>query len=884
MQKSPHFHSYSSNFFAFSSMHFFRKTILGVLLVCTGLNAAAQVIQAPSAPTSAPSSVPSGVPRSTQGQAPAGQTAPTQGGTRSQGQSGTTQQGTNQQGTRGQSQGQTGTGTGTTQQGTNQQGGRTQTGQQGTGTTQQGQQTGVDANGAKSTGAVDEPMQDLTDAAQKTDEELLRERELAAQRRKLFGYQLFTNPGNAGLFQPNLNIATPKGYVVGPADQLNISIYGFSEATYLTTVNPDGFIYIQRVGPIHVSGLTIEQAKVRIQDRLAKIFVGLKSGPYGAANTYMVVTLGDIRSIRVTVTGEAIRPGTYTVSSLSTAMNVIYQAGGPSEIGSFRNVQVIRSNRVVASLDLYDFLITGVQRNDIRLQDNDNIRFSTFKSHVEINGSTRRNNIFEMLPGEPMNRLLELAGGFSSNAYKARVKVTRFTNRELKMIDVVESEFPNFPMEDGDQVSVESVLVRFENQVGIQGAVFRPGVFSLDQNKTLKQLIASAEGLKGEAFTGRIQIVRTREDMAIENISLNLADIINGTKPDVELKREDQVIIPSRFEMAEFAEISITGEVITPIPATPYVANMTLEDLILRAGGFRESAASAQIEVVRRKKDVDVNSKSAQVSEIFRFNVDRDLSIKPSDSQFMLYPYDQVIVRRSPNYRIQTFVNIEGEVVIPGEYPVITKDQRISDLVKMAGGLTPFAYVQGATLVRAVQLSEAEIELRQQTISELADDSPKAVVKDDVKTTSTQQLIGISLQKIIANPGSMEDMILQEGDILRVPKQLETVRVGGEVLLPTTAKFRRGQTFQDYISQAGGFTSRSARKRAYVVYANGSADRTRRFAFFNVYPRVEPGSEIIVPQQTRGELTPLQVISSTTGILGSVMTLITTVLAFRLLR
>ncbi|WP_229311386.1 polysaccharide biosynthesis/export family protein [Larkinella rosea] len=859
-------------------MQFFRKTILGVLLACTGLNAAAQVIQAPSAPTSAPSTLPAGVPRPTQGTVPAGQTAPIQGGNRSQGQGGQT--GTTQQGTRGQSQGQTGT----TQQGTTQQGTRGQTGQQGTGTTQQGQQSGTDANGAKSSNATDDPIQDVDNTQEKTETELLRERELAAQRRKLFGYELFNNPGNSGMFQPNLNIATPKGYVVGPGDQLNINIYGFSEATYLSVVNPDGFIYVQRVGPIHVSGLSIEQAKVRILDRLAKIYVGLKSGPYGAANTYMVVTLGDIRSIRVTVTGEAIRPGTYTVSSLSTAMNVIYQAGGPSEIGSFRNVQVIRSNRVVASLDLYDFVTTGVQRNDIRLQDNDNIRFSTFKSHVEINGSTRRNNIFELLPGEPMSRLLELAGGFSSNAYKARVKVTRFTNRELKVIDVIDSEFANFPMEDGDQVAVESVLVRFENQVGIQGAVFRPGVFSLDQNKTLKQLIASAEGLKGEAFTGRIQIVRTREDMAIENISLNLADILNGVKPDVELKREDQVIIPSRFEMAEFAEISITGEVITPIPATPYVSNMTLEDLILRAGGFKESAASAQIEVVRRKKDVDVNSKSAQVSEIFRFNVDRDLSIKPSDSQFLMYPYDQVIVRRSPNYRIQTFVNVEGEVVMPGEYPVVTKDQRISDLVKMAGGITPFAYVQGATLVRAVQLSEAELELRQQTIQELADDSPKAVVKTEATKQATEQLIGISLQKILANPGSQEDMILQEGDLLRIPKQLETVRVGGEVLLPTTAKYRSGQTFQDYISQAGGFTSRSARKRAYVVYANGSADRTRRFAFFNVYPRVEPGSEIIVPQQTRGELTPLQVISSTTGILGSVMTLITTVLAFRLLK
>ncbi|GAB3330381.1 SLBB domain-containing protein [Larkinella ripae] len=864
-------------------MQFFHKTILGLLLVCTGLNATAQVIQAPSAPTSAPSTLPAGVPRPTQGQVPGttGTTPRSQGAT----QPGATQQGTRSQA--GQPTGQQGQGTGTTQQGgrtqTGQAGQAGQAGQQGTvpGTQlQQGQQIGADGNSAN---ATDEPIQEVAGDQQKTEQELLRERELAAQRRKLFGYQLFNDPANANTFQPNLNIATPKGYVVGPNDQLNINIYGFSEAVYPTTVNPDGFIYVPRVGPIHVSGLTIDQAKTRIFERLSKIFVGLKNGPYGAANTYMVVTLGDIRSIRVTVTGEAIRPGTYSVSSLSTAMNVIYQAGGPNEIGSFRNVQVIRNNRVAATLDLYDFLTTGIQRNDIRLQDNDNIRFAPFKSHVEINGSARRNNIFEMLPGETMSRLLDLSGGFTSNAYKARVKVTRFTNRELKVVDVIESEFPNFVMVDGDQVVVEAVLARYENQVGIQGAVFRPGVYSLDQNKSLKQLINSAEGLKGEAFTGRVQIVRTRDDMAIENISLNLANIISGTEPDVELKREDQVIIPSRFEMAEFAEISIVGEVITPIEATPYVANMTLEDLILRAGGLKESAAAAQIEVVRRKKDVDITSKTAQVSEIFRFNVDRDLSIKSTDSKFPLFPYDQVIVRRSPNYQEQTFVNVDGEVVMPGEYPIITKDQRISDLIKMAGGLSPFAYPEGATLVRTIQLSEAEQQMRQQTITELADDSPKAVVKAGAVDQSQEQQIGISLRKILNSPGSTEDMILQEGDVLRIPKQLETVRVGGEVLLPTTAKFRKGQTFQDYISQAGGFTSRSARKRAYVVYANGSADRTRRFAFFNVYPRVEPGSEIIVPQSTKGELTPLQIIQSTTGIAGSIIGLVTTLVALRAL-
>ncbi|WP_128545204.1 SLBB domain-containing protein [Larkinella soli] len=866
-------------------MLFVRKTILGVALLCTGINAVAQVTPAPSAP-SAPATAPATAqPRPSApaggntarpgatGPAPAGQsqgTLPGQVPGQTQGQ----------QGPRGQGQTQ-----GQGQQGGNQQGGRTGagTGQQGAGQTGQAGQLGPGPQGSNASETQDLSQDEQAEQAL-TEQERLREQELAAQRRKLFGYQTFNDPNNAATFQPNLNIATPKGYVVGPGDQLNINIYGFSEATFLLPVNPDGFVYVQRVGPIHVAGLTIEQARTRILDRLSKIYVGLKSSSYGPANTYLIVTLGDIRSIRVSVTGEAIRPGTYTLSSLSTALNAIYQAGGPSELGSFRNVQVIRNNRVVGTLDLYDYLTSGIQRNDIRLQDNDNIRFTTYKTHVEVTGSVKRNNIFELLPGETMSRLLELAGGFTSNAYKSRIKITRFTNRELKVVDVVESEFGNFQLQDGDNVAVESVLARYENQVGIQGAVYRPGTYSLDQNKTLKQLLSSAEGLKGEAFTGRIQIVRTRDDMAIENISLNLADIINGTAPDVELKREDQVVIPSRFDMAEFANVSIVGEVITPINSTAYISNMTLEDLLLQAGGLKESAAASQVEVIRRKKDVDVTSTSAQISEIYRFNIDRDLSIKPSDTKFLLAPYDQVVVRRSPNYQEQTFAFVDGEVLMPGQYPLKTKDQRISDIIKMSGGLSPYAYVDGATLVRQVQISQAEQAMRQQTITELADDSPKAIVNLDTSTEGREDLIGINLRKILSNPGSSEDMILREGDVVRIPKMLETVRVGGEVLLPTTAKFRRGQSFQDYISQAGGFTSRSARKRAYVVYANGSADRTRRFAFFNVYPRVEPGSEIIVPQQTRGELTPQQVISSTTGIVTSLMTLITAVLAFRALR
>jgi protein involved in polysaccharide export with SLBB domain len=763
--------------------------------------------------------------------------------------------------------------------------GRTTQGQTGpNGQNGQNGQTNTDANAETAEGDV--PLQANEEATDKefqelTPEEALRKREQAALRRKLYGYEIFNNPDLATTFQPNLNIATPVNYVLGTGDQLNVNIYGYSQDAIKQSITPEGNIYLPSgIGPVHVAGLTVDAAKARINERLSKIYVGLKNSAYGPKNTYLEVTLGNIRSIRVSVLGEAIKPGTYTISSLSSAMNVIYAAGGPSELGSFRNVQVIRNGRVAATIDLYDLLLTGVLRNNIRLQDNDNIRIPGFVSHVELQGNTRRNNIFEMLPGETMERLLFYGGSFTANAYKKRVKVTRLTNREIKVIDVLDDQFKTFPMQDGDIAVVEAVLNRFENQVTIGGAVFRPGTYSLDQNKTLKELLASAEGLKGDALAGRVNVVRTREDMSSENITVDLGKILAGTEPDLPLMREDQVIVTSKFDLAEYGEISIQGEVNRP-GALGYRANMTLEDAFVLVGGLKESAAVSQVEVIRRKRDVDPTSATAQIADVFRFSIDRNLELS-NDSKFTLQPYDQVIVRRSPNYQIQTFADVEGEVILPGSYPIKTKDQKISDLITMAGGLTPQAYVPGATLIRTVKLSEAELAQRQRSVTELSDDNNrKAAVEVETVEENKQEAIGIDLRRILARPGSSEDILLQEGDLLRIPKRLETVRIQGEVLLPTTVKFRSNQTFQDYISQAGGFTERSMRKRAFVVYANGSVDRTRRFMFFNVYPRVEPGAEVIIPQRRTNPLTPQQIISTATGIASGLIGLITTILALQ---
>ena len=731
---------------------------------------------------------------------------------------------------------------------------------------------------------LDDINQNQEQEIQENGYEAARARERLEIRRKIFGTALFSDPAASNPFQPNMSMATPRNYIVGPGDQLNIRLYGFSESDFSQTVSQEGYVYFAQatgIGPVLVSGLTVEQAKARMVSRLSSKFVGLRRSTYGPQNTFLEVSLSGIRSIRVTVTGDAIRPGTYTLSSLSTVMNAIYQAGGPNELGSFRKVQLIRNNRVVATLDLYDYLLNGTQSNDFRLQDNDNIRFTTFIQRVEIIGTVKRNNIFEMLKGETLDRLLFYAGDFASNAYKGRVKVTRLTDRERKVVDVTAPEYKTFVMLDGDVVGVEQLLDRFENQLTIEGAVFRPGQYSLDQNKTLKQLIASAEGLKGDAFTGRISIVRTREDLAIENITVNLENILAGSLPDITLQREDQIIIPSRFDLAEAASVSVQGEVNIPKEGIPFMANMTLNDALLRSGGLKESAAASQVEVVRRKKDVDPTSASAQVAQIIRFSVNRDLSINADENKFVLEPFDQIIVRRSPNYLVQTYANIEGEVILPGSYAIRSKDQKVSDLIGLAGGLTPQAYVPGATLVRRVTLSPDEIARQQQSIQELANDATRSSVEVETISVDKPEAIGINLKRILENPASPENIQLQAGDILRIPKLLETVRIQGEVLLPTTVKFRTGQTFQDYISQSGGFTSKSQRKRSFVVYANGSVDRTRRFMFFNIYPRVEPGSEVVIPRQTSTPLTPQQILGQATAITSSILTLILGVLAFR---
>lgn len=710
-----------------------------------------------------------------------------------------------------------------------------------------------------------------------------RQKELTKIRKKIFGSQIFNNENLT--FTPNTTLATPRDYTIGPGDELLVYIYGFSQQKFTLLVNSDGFVFMDKSigGAVQLAGRTIEQAQKELIQRLSPHYVGLGM-PNSGAQTYLQITLGRIRTIRVTVLGEVITPGTYSISSLSTALNALHLTGGPNELGSFRDIKVIRKNQVVAKLDLYELLMKGSLESDIRLQDNDVIQVDVFQKRIELKGNFKRPGIYELLKSEPLAKAIHYAGGFTQDAYSARLKVIGITPKEKKITDVSADDFEKYIPSNGDETTAEVILNRFQNMVTIMGAIYRPGQYSLDQNKSLLELISNADGLRGDAFLGRINITRTREDLSVENITLNLNDIYDKKVDDLLLKREDLITIPSKFELREGAFIRVTGELNKgPVQDFPYTSNLTLEDIILSAGGFRESAAASHVDVVRRKKDVNVQSSSAQIADIFTFNISRDLTLDANESRFVLEPFDEVIVRNASNYQPQTFIVFEGEVVGAGTYGLKNKDEKLSDLLVRAGGLTAQAYVRGATLIRKVALSKQELDLRQKAVAEVADDAKKGVFQVETVEKEKPEAIGINLEKILENPGGKEDIILQDGDIIRIPKRLETVRVQGELLFPTTVKYSGGN-FIDYISRAGGFTRTSLKRKSYVIYPNGSVDRTRKFLFFNKYPHIEPGSEIIVPVRTASDLAEAQkAINSIIGISQTFMVLVTTVLAFKAL-
>lgn len=731
--------------------------------------------------------------------------------------------------------------------------------------------------------------------------------EIARQqlRERIFGYSIFAE----GIYKPDptQTIGTPMDYTIGPDDNLLLYINGYAELPEMDlVVNRDGFITMPRVGNVNVAGKTIDEARKILLNRWARFIPSLLGSGGNSAPTKLTLTLGQTRPVNVFVTGEVVTPGSYTLTSLSSAFNALYEAGGPNEIGTFREVRILRNNKVISTFDIYDFLIDGTTVGAIRVQDNDIVNVGYYRKHIEMVGNVKRPKIYEAKGNEKLGDVLRFAGGFADNAYRARLTIKRITDTgERSILEVKKDDFDTFELVTGDVITAAPVLDRFENIITLEGAVMRPGEYSIDSNPSLKTLLDNAQGLREDAFTGRITVMRTRADQTVQIITLNLKDIINGEAEDLLLTRLDRIIIPSNFDMVQQSYVQISGEVnnieeqvandptainspdvvaITNSVRFPYMSNMTLEDVILMAGGFKESAKASQVEVIRRVRNSDARAADATISEQFVFDVSRDLSLDGNDTNFQLFPFDEVIVRKSPNYQEQQYVVLQGEVLNPGQYAIISKGDNISDLVKKSGGLTDLAYVKGATLIRSRVISEFEAQQTANALGQIAAEVRKGSF--DVATGSEirQEFVGINLEKILQNPDSDENIIIQEGDILSIPKRLETVQVQGALLYPNTVKYNDDMNFLDYVSQAGGFTRASLRRSAYIKYPNGSVDRTRRFLMFNVYPKVEPGSEIYVPTKGLASLTPQQLLQQGISITSTLFTLILSVLAFRSIR
>jgi len=691
-------------------------------------------------------------------------------------------------------------------------------------------------------------------------------------RSKIFGASLFANSNLT--FEPNLRLATPMDYQIGPDDEILIDIYGYSEASYQLKVSPEGNINVPLIGVVPVSGATIEQASSRIRTRLASVYPAIRTGA-----TSVSISLGNIRSIRVVLTGDVVKPGTYTLPSVATVFNALYASGGPTENGSFRTIQIIRSGSVIAVLDVYDFLLYGSLKNNIRLQDQDVIRIPTYRNRVEISGQVKRNGIFETMSGETLADLLRFAGDFNERAYRARIKVLKNTETERKIEDITAAQFATYQPSSGDQFFVEEILNRFENRVRVNGAVFRPGEYELTSGLSLSQLIRKAEGLKEDAFVNRGYITRLKNDLTTEVISFNTAEIVSGAAKDIMLKREDVVTIPSIFDLREEYKLTIDGEVRNP-GTFAYAENMTLEELIIKAGGLRESALPKRVEIARRIRNNTSLSDTMVTAQVFFVDIDRDLK---KAYNFILKPFDIVSVRPAPGYEVQRQVRIEGEVLYPGNYTITNKNERISDLVRRAGGLTTLAYKDGASLKRTgKKLTQSDVEAEQYKIQQfhalqkLNNDSADVNLND---VSVRNDYVGIDLPRILRKPKASFDLILEDGDVINVPKQLQTVKVSGEVLSPSSVLYAGSKGFKNYIRESGGFSPKALKKRSYIIYASGSVASTRKFLLFNHFPSVKPGAEIFVPtkEERKNRLSTSEIVAISTG-LATIATLIFTVL------
>lgn len=677
----------------------------------------------------------------------------------------------------------------------------------------------------------------------------------------VFGRNIFTSRNLT--FAPSANLPTPTNYVLGPGDEVIIDIWGTNQATIRQTISPDGTINIPDVGMISLNGMTIKQADAYMKRKLGQIY----SVDGDDAKSEIKLTLGNIRTIQVNMMGEVANPGTYYLSSLSNIYHALHRAGGVSHLGTLRDIQLIRKGKVVATVDIYEFIRSG-KMNEIILEEGDIINVPTYDILVDIAGNVKRPMSYELKPGETIADLVDYAAGFTGDAYTENIRLIRKNGKEYQIFTIAEPDYATFELVEGDALAVGAMLDRFANRLEIKGAVYRPGTYELgDKIATVKDLIAQAEGLKGDAFTNRALITREREDLTLEIIPVDIAAILSGSALDVSLVKNDVLYIPSIHDLQDLGSITIGGEVANP-GTFVYAANTTLEDAIMLAGGLLESASTVKIDVTRRIKDATSTEQSEKIMEVYTMSF-KDGYVLDGEAGFVLEPYDDIFVYKSPSYVVQKHVKVTGEVIFPGTYAMSQRTERLSDLVAKSGGLTPWAYVKGARLQRRVI---GEEKARMQTTVGLLT-SAKDSINVEMLDQEELYFVGIDLEAAIANPGSDADLVLREGDILGVPEYINTVKISGNVMYPNTVTYNSGMSVRDYVRMAGGYGFRSKKNKAYVIYMNGTIARARKFSK-NV---VEPGCEIVVPKKREKEGTLQEVlgVATTASSIATMMATIT---------
>ena len=665
------------------------------------------------------------------------------------------------------------------------------------------------------------------------------------QKRKVFGRDIFNNEYLT--FEPAMNIATPQNYRLGAGDAVFIDIYGASQKTIEATVSPDGAVTIEGYGPVQVGGMTVAQANEHLRETLGARY----------SSSQVKLTLGQTRTISVNVMGEVVAPGTYTLSAFATVFHALYMAGGPNDIGTLRNIKVYRNNKLISVVDIYDYMLNGKLAGNVRLTDDDVIVVGAYDCLVNITGKVKRPMFYEMKRTESVATLLQYCGGFTGDAYKESVRLVRKTGREYSVYNIDEFEMGSFLLADEDSIGVDSILSRFSNMVEVKGAVFRPGMYQVGGNiNSVKTLIESADGLKEEAFTARAVMHRMKADRTLEVIAVDVDGILNGTSPDIAIQNNDVLFIPTKAEMMEQQTITIHGEVFYP-GIYVYADNETVEDFILQAGGLKETASTVKVDVARRLVNPKALTTDSLYAKTYSFEL-KDGFVIDGEPGFTLMPFDEVYVRRSPGYNKQQNVEIEGEVMFGGVYTISSKDMRLSDLVKMAGGVNDRAYVGGARLER--QYNDAERK-RAEDVLETAKEQYQSMMieqaatnKTSVDKTSMERLnkfqigttysVGIELDKALENPGGDEDLVLREGDKLIVPVYSATVKINGEVLYPNSVGYVKGKKAKYYINQAGGYTTSAKKNQAYIIYMNGMVAKVSD----NAKPL--PGCEIVVPTKS----------------------------------